>query len=78
MSETNKMNMNIVNANIKLQDENRLLKNDNEILKRRINIAKEYLKSKTKKFKVFDLERDIQDIIDMLEGTYVYEKQKNK
>lgn len=66
--------MDIVNANIKLQDENKLLKTDNEILKRRIDITEEYLKSKSKKFKIFDLERDIQEAIDMLEGNYVYKK----
>ncbi len=74
MSIAERMNMDIVNANIKLQDENKLLKTDNEILKRRIDITEEYLKSKTKKFKVFDLERDIQEAIDMLEGNYVYKK----
>jgi len=74
LSIAERMNMDIVNANIKLQDENKLLKTDNEILKRRIDITEEYLKSKTKKFKVFDLERDIQEAIDMLEGNYVYKK----
>ena len=74
MSIAERMNMDIVNANIKLQDENKLLKTNNEILKRRIDITEEYLKSKTKKFKIFDLERDIQEAIDMLEGNYVYKK----
>lgn len=36
------MNKHIVEANVKLQDENKLLKEDKEILKRRIEKAIEY------------------------------------
>lgn len=73
-----KMNINIVEANIKLQDENKILKNDNLLLERRMTSAAKHLKSKLSKFKVFELEEDIQDAIDMLEGNYVFKDKRRK
>lgn len=78
MNVNERMNINIVDANVKLQDENKILRNDNTLLERRMSNATEHLKSKLKKFKVFDLEKDVQDAIDMLEGNYVYKEKKNK
>ena len=70
--EKNKMNTSLIEANVKLQDENKIVKNDNLLLQKRIKVAAELLKSKLDKFKMFDLEDIIQDAIDILEGNYVY------
>lgn len=75
---TNKMNSSIIDANIKLQDENKMLKSDNKLLEKRMNNATEYLKEEMNKFKMFDLEDIIQDAIDMLEGNYVYEEDRRR
>ena len=73
MERMNQMNRNIVEANVRLQDELKIMENDNKILKNRLDCVNEHLKSKMNKFKAFDLDKDIKDAIDMLEGTYVYE-----
>lgn len=74
----NKINMSIIDANIKLQDENKMVKNDNLILQRRMTNAADYLKSKLNKFKLLEVGEEAQTAIDILEGNYVYEEKKKK
>ena len=74
----NKINMSIIDANIKLQDENKMVKNDNLILQRRMTNAANYLKSKLNKFKLLEVGEEAQTAIDILEGNYVYEEKKKK
>lgn len=78
-SKTNdRINSSIIDANIKLQDENKMLKRDNQLLEKRMNNAAEYLKEKLNKFRLVDLEEIVQDAIDMLEGNYIYEEKNIK
>ena len=70
--------MSIIDANIKLQDENKMVKNDNLILQRRMTNAANYLKSKLNKFKLSEVGEEAQTAIDILEGNYVYEEKKKK
>lgn len=73
-----RINSSIIDANIKLQDENKMLKRDNQLLEKRMNNAAEYLKEKLNKFRLVDLEEIVQDAIDMLEGNYIYEEKNTK
>ena len=73
-----RINSSIIDANIKLQDENKMLKSDNRLLEKRMNNAAEYLKEKLNKFRLVDLEEIVQDAIDMLEGNYIYEDKISK
>lgn len=73
-----RINSSIIDANIKLQDENKMLKSDNRLLEKRMNNAAEYLKEKLNKFRLVDLEEIVQDAIDMLEGNYIYEEKNTK
>ena len=71
-----RMNKHIVEANIILQDEIRTIKIDNKMLQKRMQNAAEFLKEIKNKFKVFDLEEEIEQAIDILEGNYYYEGAK--
>lgn len=74
MTINDRINLNIIDANVKLQDENKIIKMDNQMLQKRIDYAAEHLKSKSKKFKAYNLDKYIQDAIDMLEGNYNFEE----
>jgi len=71
-----RMNKNIVEANIMLQDEIKIIKIDNKMLKQRMENAAGFLKENKNKFKAFDLEKEIEEAIDILEGNYYYEGAK--
>ena len=71
-----RMNKNIVEANIMLQDEIKIIKIDNKMLKQRMENAAEFLKENKNKFEAFDLEKEIEEAIDILEGNYYYEGAK--
>lgn len=80
MEKNSKMNMNIVEANIKLQDENKWVKNDNKALNRRIDFAKMKLDEELDKFEEAGLGEYVQDVIKVLNGDYFFEdgrKRKN-
>ena len=72
------INNRIIDANVKLQDENKLLKEDKEILKRRIDKAIEYLDY----FYELDLDIDNGEALDLkidkmkaiLKGEYIKEE----
>lgn len=66
-----KMNRNIVEANTKLLDENKLLKEDKEMLKLRMNRAIKYILNH--KENVAWIECFGNDLIDILEGRYFEE-----
>ena len=74
-----KMNNQILKANLKLLDENKVLKEDKEILKRRIDKAIEYLESYNRDFKHCKFGeapismRELGDLLDILKGDYIYE-----
>lgn len=76
-----KMNNQILEANLKLLDENKLLKEDKEILKRRIGKAIEYIEKNTEirkstfyglpDYEVFN--GYSKDVLEILKGEYIYE-----
>lgn len=78
MEKNSKMNMNIVEANIKLQDENKWVKNDNKALNRRIDFAKMKLDEELDKFEEAGLGEYVQDVIKVLNGDYFFEDGRKK
>lgn len=69
------MNKHIVEANVKLQDENKLLKEDKEILKRRIERAIEYIEEMNIwciEFENFGVES--KELLEILKGEYIKEE----
>ena len=76
------INNRIIDANVKLQDENKLLKEDKEILKRRIDKAIEYVEENTNEneakfygipdYKVF--KGNIEQVLKILKGEYIKEE----
>lgn len=71
-----KIDKNMLEANIRLVDENKWLKNDNEILNRRINKAIKYIEDKSIEYKPHyrkvDLNtKDCCELLTILDGTDV-------
>lgn len=64
------MNLKIVNANIELQDENKVLKEDKKVLQKRIDKAIVTLKEKQNAFTYIT---SVSDVIDILEGRVINE-----
>lgn len=64
------MNLKIVNANIELQDENKVLKEDKKVLQKRIDKAIVTLKEKQNSFTYIT---SVSDVIDILEGRVINE-----
>lgn len=74
----NKMNGQIVDANIKLQDENKILQEDKKTLQKRIDRAIELILDKSKEYKPnfrkVDLNtKDCCELLDILEGSDINE-----
>ena len=76
------MNKKIVEANVKLQDENKLLKEDKEILKRRIEKAIEYVEDHTENVEmniygmppiIRAFRGNTQTLLEILKGEYIEE-----
>lgn len=69
-------NNRIIDANVKLQDENKLLKEDKEILKRRMNRAIEYCEFGIENWITDDgfVEEVLGDVKKILKGEYVKEE----
>lgn len=65
-----KMNRNIVEANVKLQDENKWLKDDKERLKKRIKTAIDYIDEKGR------LKYEPEELKAILKGRYVYKEEE--
>ena len=65
-----KINNNLIEANTKLVDENKILKEDKEILQKRIDKAIVTLKEKQNAFTYIT---SVSDVIDILEGRVVNE-----
>ena len=63
------MNKKIVEANIKLQDKNKILEEDKKILQKRIDIATNYMKENAR----IEFTEFYKTLLDMLEGRYVSE-----
>ena len=66
----NKINMSIIDANIKLQDENKWLKDDKERLKLRIKRAIDYIDEKGR------LKYNPEELKSILKGKIVYKEDK--
>lgn len=69
------MNKHIVEANVKLQDENKLLKEDKEILKRRMDRAIEYIE-KWQSFQHTNgsTHEELRNLKGILKGEYIKEE----
>lgn len=69
------MNKHIVEANVKLQDENKLLKEDKEILQRRIEKAIEYIE-KWQNFQHTNgsTHEELRNLKGILKGEYIKEE----
>ena len=71
----NKINNSILQANIKLVDENKILEKDNKMLQKRIDRAIEYIENKNKFIKGCDVQlyTDWNFVIDILKGNVINE-----